>query len=104
MKALVLERTQWVGGTAVFPYFVLDRGKPGTVVVNAQGRRFVNESASCQLFGERMPAQQSGRRPNPPALSNTVERMNRYAKRGITLGPAVVFAFAAARAARRGKA
>ena len=34
----------------MFPHFVLDRGKPGTVTVNAAGRRFVNESTSYHLF------------------------------------------------------
>ena len=38
------------GSTAVFPHFVLDRGKPGTVCVNQQGRRFVNESTSYHRF------------------------------------------------------
>ncbi|MGE4482251.1 FAD-dependent oxidoreductase [Acidocella sp.] len=38
------------GTTAVFPHFVLDRGKPGTISVNAAGRRFVNESTSYHLF------------------------------------------------------
>ncbi|HEY6086706.1 MAG TPA: FAD-dependent oxidoreductase [Burkholderiaceae bacterium] len=42
------------GSTAVFPHFVLDRAKPGTVVVDASGRRFVNESVSYHLFGEAM--------------------------------------------------
>ena len=37
------------GTTAVFPHFVLDRAKPGTVVVNAQGHRFVNESTSYHM-------------------------------------------------------
>lgn len=38
------------GTTAVFPHFVLDRGKPGTVCVNSLGRRFVNESTSYHRF------------------------------------------------------
>ena len=42
------------GSMAVFPHFVLDRAKPGTVVVDANGQRFVNESTSYHLFGERM--------------------------------------------------
>lgn len=42
------------GSTAVFPHFVLDRAKPGTLVVDPAGRRFVNESCSYHLFGERM--------------------------------------------------
>jgi len=42
------------GTAAVFPHFVFDRAKPGTVVVDATGRRFVDESTSYHLFGERM--------------------------------------------------
>jgi succinate dehydrogenase/fumarate reductase flavoprotein subunit len=38
------------GSTAVFPHFVLDRGKPGMVAVNAAGKRFVNEATSYHLF------------------------------------------------------
>jgi succinate dehydrogenase/fumarate reductase flavoprotein subunit len=42
------------GSTAVFPHFVLDRSKPGTVCVNQQGRRFVNEATSYHQFGRAM--------------------------------------------------
>lgn len=42
------------GSTAVFPHFVLDRAKPGTLVVDPAGRRFLNESCSYHLFAERM--------------------------------------------------
>jgi succinate dehydrogenase/fumarate reductase flavoprotein subunit len=35
---------------AVFPHFILDRGKPGMVTVNKSGLRFVNESTSYHLF------------------------------------------------------
>ena len=42
------------GSTAVFPHFVLDRAKPGTVVVDTLGKRFLNESTSYHLFGKRM--------------------------------------------------
>jgi glycine/D-amino acid oxidase-like deaminating enzyme len=42
------------GSTAVFPHFVLDRAKPGTLVVDATGRRFLNESCSYHQFVERM--------------------------------------------------
>jgi len=38
------------GTTAVFPHFVLDRSKPGTVCVNQRGERFVNESTSYHQF------------------------------------------------------
>jgi succinate dehydrogenase/fumarate reductase flavoprotein subunit len=42
------------GSTAVFPHFIMDRGKPGTVVVNQAGKRFLNETASYHLFGHAM--------------------------------------------------
>jgi succinate dehydrogenase/fumarate reductase flavoprotein subunit len=51
---------------AVFPHFVLDRAKPGTVVVNASGHRFLNESISYHQFGERM------LKPGPDGRSNAV--------------------------------
>ncbi len=44
------------GSTAVFPHFVMDRAKPGTLSVNQQGERFVNESTSYHLFGMAMQA------------------------------------------------
>lgn len=44
------------GSVAVFPHFVFDRAKPGTVIVNQAGRRFVNESTSYHLFGLAMQA------------------------------------------------
>ena len=42
------------GSTAVFPHFVMDRSKPGTVCVNQAGQRFTNESSSYHLFGRAM--------------------------------------------------
>lgn len=39
------------GSTAVFPHFLMDRGKPGFITVNRAGRRFLNESTSYHLFG-----------------------------------------------------
>ena len=42
------------GSQAVFPHFVLDRGKPGTVVVDGSGRRFVNEAISYHPFALEM--------------------------------------------------
>jgi succinate dehydrogenase/fumarate reductase flavoprotein subunit len=41
----------------VFPHFVLDRGKPGTLVVDGKGRRFVNEAISYHQFALEMLAQ-----------------------------------------------
>lgn len=53
-------RSRSDGSKAVFPHFVLDRAKPGTLVVNADGRRFLNESLSYHLFGERLLEQVNG--------------------------------------------
>lgn len=47
-------RTRADGTTAVFPHFVLDRSKPGTVCVDLTGKRFVNESMSYHAFGKAM--------------------------------------------------
>ena len=44
------------GSMAVFPHFVLDRGKPGLVAVARSGARFVNEATPYHLFGRRMRA------------------------------------------------
>jgi succinate dehydrogenase/fumarate reductase flavoprotein subunit len=40
------------GRKVVYPHTVTDRGKPGSVVVNACGRRFTNEAVSYHRFGE----------------------------------------------------
>ncbi len=40
------------GTTAVFPHFIFDRGRPGTVTVNQAGKRFVNEALSYHPFGQ----------------------------------------------------
>lgn len=42
------------GSSAVFPHFVLDRGKPGTLVADSNGRRFVNEAISYHQFALEM--------------------------------------------------
>jgi succinate dehydrogenase/fumarate reductase flavoprotein subunit len=39
------------GSEAVFPHFVLDRGKPGLIAVDSAGRRFLNEALPYHLFG-----------------------------------------------------
>ncbi len=57
--APVSTRQRADGSTAVFPHFVLDRGKPGTVCVNGQGRRFVNEAVSYHEFARAMMATQA---------------------------------------------
>lgn len=48
--APVSTRLRADGTRAVFPHFVMDRGKPGIITVNQAGRRFVNESVSYHLF------------------------------------------------------
>ncbi len=42
------------GTMAVFPHFIMDRGKPGTMVVNQRGERFLNETLSYHRFGHAM--------------------------------------------------
>ena len=44
------------GTTAVFPHFIMDRGKPGMITLNQNGERFLNESTSYHLFGLAMQA------------------------------------------------
>jgi len=48
--ASVYTRTD--GRKVVYPHTVTDRGKPGSLVVNAAGRRFTNEAVSYHRFGE----------------------------------------------------
>ncbi len=55
------------GSQAVFPHFVMDRAKPGTLVVDGEGRRFLNESTSYHRFGLAMRAAQTDR-PSIPAF------------------------------------
>ena len=47
------------GSTVPFPHMI-DRNKPGFIVVNQQGRRFVNEAVSYQDFVEAMQAESAG--------------------------------------------
>ena len=44
--APVSTRQRADGSTAVFPHFVMDRGKPGMITVDSQGQRYVNEPTS----------------------------------------------------------
>ena len=48
----VSRRVRPDGTTAVFPHFVLDRGKPGAIAINPSGNRFVNEATDYHLFGK----------------------------------------------------
>jgi hypothetical protein len=65
--APVSTRMRRDGTRAVFPYFVMDRAKPGTVVVDRSGRRFLNESTSYNLFAKAMIAA-NARTPSVPAF------------------------------------
>ncbi len=38
------------GGSTVYPHFFLDRGKPGVLAVDREGKRFVNEATSYDAF------------------------------------------------------
>ncbi|WP_277185833.1 FAD-dependent oxidoreductase [Caballeronia sp. BR00000012568055] len=49
--APVSTRKRADGTTAVFPHFLMDRGKPGMMTVDKNGRRFLNENTSYHLFG-----------------------------------------------------
>lgn len=40
------------GRKVVYPHTVTDRGKPGSLVVNRQGKRFTSEAVSYHRFGE----------------------------------------------------
>jgi succinate dehydrogenase/fumarate reductase flavoprotein subunit len=42
------------GSTAVFPHLFFDRGKPGMITVNQQGRRFLSEATSYHMFAVEM--------------------------------------------------
>ncbi len=51
-------RSRWSGAATevVCPHFFLDRGKPGVLAVDADGRRFVNEATSYDAFVRAMHA------------------------------------------------
>ena len=52
--APVSTRQRKNGTKAVFPHFVFDRSKPGTLCVDSNGQRFVNETVSYHEFGKAM--------------------------------------------------
>lgn len=66
------------GSTAAFPHFVFDRAKPGTVTVDGEGRRFLNESTSYHLFGLAMQAAHRHRPSIPAFLIADAQAMHRY--------------------------
>jgi succinate dehydrogenase/fumarate reductase flavoprotein subunit len=76
--APVSVRTRSDGSRAVFPHFVLDRAKPGTVVVDQTGRRFLNESTSYNLFAKAMMAADALRPSIPAFLIADHRALTRY--------------------------
>jgi succinate dehydrogenase/fumarate reductase flavoprotein subunit len=68
------------GTTAVFPHFLMDRGKPGFLAVNRAGRRFVNESTSYHLFALAM---QDAHRTSPSIPAYLVADAEAVRKYGI---------------------
>lgn len=49
------------GSTGVYPHFALDRAKPGFVVVDQDGIRYLNESLSYHRFGLAMQQREDGK-------------------------------------------
>jgi succinate dehydrogenase/fumarate reductase flavoprotein subunit len=76
--APVSTRQRADGSTAVFPHFVMDRGKPGMVTVNQRGERFVNESTSYHLFGLAMQAAHQNAPSIPAWLLADAAALKRY--------------------------
>ena len=60
----------------MFPHFVLDRGKPGTLVVDRNGRRFVNEAISYHQFALEMLA--NGKSAIPAFLVADAVALHKY--------------------------
>lgn len=74
------------GSTAVFPHFVLDRSKPGTVCVDQTGRRFVNESTSYHLFSRAMFEANRTRPTIPCWIITDAEGLRRYGLGMVRMG------------------
>lgn len=66
------------GSSAVFPHFVMDRGKPGMLTVDGEGQRFVNESTSYHLFGIAMQAHHAQTPSIPSWLVCDAAALKRY--------------------------
>ncbi len=66
------------GTTAVFPHFVLDRAKPGTICVDQTGQRFVNESVSYHRFARAMFASNAARPSIPCFIITDATGLRKY--------------------------
>ncbi|PZR96119.1 MAG: FAD-binding dehydrogenase [Stutzerimonas stutzeri] len=84
--APVSTRRRADGTTAVFPHFVLDRSKPGTVCVDQTGRRFVNESTSYHLFARAMFEANAARPTIPCWIVTDAEGLRRYGLGMVRMG------------------
>ncbi|HEV2510713.1 FAD-dependent oxidoreductase [Bosea sp. (in: a-proteobacteria)] len=84
--APVSTRQRSDGSTAVFPHFVLDRSKPGTVCVDQTGRRFVNESTSYHLFSRAMFEANRTRPTIPCWIITDAEGLRRYGLGMVRMG------------------
>ena len=76
--APVSTRQRADGSTAVFPHFVMDRGKPGMITVDSQGQRYLNESTSYHLFGIAMQAHHASTPSVPSWLVCDAGALKRY--------------------------
>lgn len=74
------------GTTAVFPHFVLDRSKPGTVCVDQTGQRFVNESTSYHRFARAMFEANRTRPTIPCWIVTDAEGLRRYGLGMVRMG------------------
>lgn len=84
--APVSVRKRQDGSTAVFPHFVMDRSKPGTICVNQRGERFTNESASYHLFGRAMLAAQAETPTVPCFIIADAAALRRYGLGMVRMG------------------
>ena len=76
--APVSTRKRADGTTAVFPHFIMDRGKPGMITLNQEGERFLNESTSYHLFGLAMQAANAAKPCIPAWLVCDAAALKRY--------------------------
>jgi len=66
------------GTTAVFPHFIMDRGKPGMITVDQTGKRFLNENTSYHLFGIAMQRANESTPSVPAYLVTDAEGLRKY--------------------------
>jgi succinate dehydrogenase/fumarate reductase flavoprotein subunit len=85
--APVSVRKRTDGSIAVFPHFLLDRGKPGTVAVNKAGLRFVNEAVSYHPFVEGMYRNAAGEPSIPAFLITDADGLWKYGLGMVRPGP-----------------